>query len=266
MTNGTTLALAALSAAVLASSAALPTTAAITVQTATRTIPTANPHALSPLPSTIASDVKSFLSSYQPDAAAAATHAAIAHFRDFPDEGLCTQPDPCFSVSRVGFAHIQDQSALTIPQMDELLHTILSKPEVTFDRRSDPDTILIGTKIETSNLTLKVIARAGHMPSSLLAGTVFDLFKAQGLGSESNAVRGLGVGGGEHDRSVMGLCVYPSGTNSTTAINFCYGKELDGTHRPTSPSTPANQKRGISLEGIVAGFCGLVDVPLLCPS
>lgn len=262
-------ALLAMSVAQSVTAAALPSTSTVStiarVQAVTAVVPAANPTALAPVPSDVAADVHSFLDKYQPDAHEASLHATAAGLDGFPNEGLCTQSYPCFSVSRVGLVKFDSAPSFAIPQMDALLKAVLARDEITLDQASNPQTILSGTKLATADFTLEVIAPAGTISAARLAGTVFDLFKAQGLQATSNAVRGMGVGGGSDGKAPMALCVFPSGAEGKAASNFCYGKELDGTLSATSTDPTPGLERRFSILGIAAGLCSLIDIPLICP-
>lgn len=248
-------------AAQLAASTPMPSSASAwaPVSTISSTVATADVQRLPATPNDLAPGLKSFLDKYQADAAEASNYSQKAGLHDFPSTALCTQDYPCFSVMSIALANFGSGTSLGQSQIDGLLQAVLAGGDIAFNQESNPSTILSGTKITNSALTLDVIAPAGSIPAPLLAGAVFDLFKARGLQGETDGIRGVGASNGQPS---MALCVYPANADATAVTNFCHGRQLDGTVGSQAGSSVSKR----SLDSLLSTFCAFIDLPLLCPS
>lgn len=252
-------------AAVPVARRAATTTTWAPVQAATSVVPVASASALASPAQPLDDGTRAFLDRYQPDSNAAAQLPGSAALDAFPATGLCMQEYPCFSVDRVAFATFDAPSGLTQTQAGQLLDAILAQPNISTDA-SRPNTVVNGARIVASDLTLDVMAPSGALDSAVLAGSVFDLVKAQGLQPGTDAIRGVAASTQPGALPTMGLCVYPTGADAGAAANFCQGKELDGsaTVSSTTAGGPSKAKR-FSVDELLTGFCAHIDIPLICP-
>lgn len=224
-----------------------------------------NTQSLAHAPSNLTSGTRAFLDAYQPYSTVADAFTGSKKGDRFSSTGHCYSEYPCFSVNHGAVASVGSQPEVSADQMSALLDSVLAMQYVTFDH-SHPDMALSGFKTSQQGATLEVIAPNGILPSSILAGMAFDMFKLQSNNARMNAIRAVQAPSDGQPQPTMALYVYPDLGSSTADIkavqNFCVGKELDGT---ITPANPQLSKR-FSIDGLLGGFCAFIDVPLICPS
>lgn len=214
--------------------------------------------ALQPTPSNLSSSLRLFLDKYQPVANAASARIGAKDEALFTSAGHCFAEFPCFSVERGAMATIGSQEEVTQEQVSAILDRLTSSPTVSFE--PDASTMLSGLKLTANQATLQVIAAQGTVPSSFLAGMVFDMYKMQHDNPTTNSIRAIQAKSDGEERPFVALCLYPEGADATQARNFCLGKELDGS--PT-PLTQSKTKR-FSIEHGLSFLCGLIQIPIIC--
>lgn len=214
--------------------------------------------ALRPVPADLSSSLHMFLEKYQPLANAASAQIGAKQSAVFTSAGHCFTDYPCFSVERGAMASIGDKEEVSQEQVSAILDRLTTTPTVTFEH--DATAMLSGLKLTHNQATLEVIATQGTMPSNLLAGMVFDMYKMQHDDPSTNSIRAVQAATDGQERPFVALCLYPEGANAAEARNFCLGNELDG-QRTTL--TQDKSKR-FSIEHGLNFLCGLVKLPLLC--
>jgi hypothetical protein len=205
-------------------------------------------------------NTEDFLEKYQKYSQKASDFIGSKNLDSFPSAGTCFAEYPCFSIGKPGVAKIGDKPELSQDQFDGLAREILSVPQITFDQ-SNHDTVLNGLKKTYHGAVLEVVAPPGTMSSEVLIGMAFDMFKVQSGSTSTNSVRATQAATDGQQEPLLAMCLYPEGIDNNVAQNFCTGKELDGS--PMAKATRPLDKR-FSLDGILTGFCQLVDIPLLC--
>lgn len=216
-----------------------------------------NVAALRPAPSDLSSSLRSFLQKYQPLANMASEKIGAKNQAIFTSAGHCFAEFPCFSVERGAMATIGDQEEVTQEQLSAILDHLVLSPTITFEHNSS--TSLSGLKLTINHATLEVIAAHGSVPSSFLAGMVFDMYKMQHEDPATNSIRAVQAQTDGEERPFVALCVYPEGADAAQAHNFCLGSDLE-----TSTATAQTMEKRFSLEGLFGGICSFFQVPLLC--
>jgi hypothetical protein len=117
-----------------------------------------------------------------------------------------------------------------------------------------------GLKVTANQATLEVIASQGTVPSNVLAGMVFDMYKMQHDDPATNAIRAVQAKPDGQERPFVALCLYPEGVDATQAHNFCLRNGLDGS---PMPYTRALAKR-FSFEHGIQFLCRMIPVLILC--
>lgn len=236
------------------------------VQLLPQTVQGPNANALAKTPSNLASTTKSFLDTYQPRSSVASDFIGPKNGAHFSSAGYCFAEYPCFSVNQGAMASIGTKAEVTAEQMSALLDSVLTQDHVTFDH-STMTSMLSGFKTTKNGATLEIVAPAGTMSSSVVAGMAFDMFKLQSNNAQTNSIRAVQTPSDGHPAPIMALCVYPdqgSDTTHLTAIqNFCVGKELDGS---VAPASQRMTKRDFSIGALLGDVCSVIDLPILCPS
>jgi hypothetical protein len=214
--------------------------------------------ALRPAPSDLSSSLRSFLEKYQPLANSASEQIGAKNQAVFTSAGHCFAEFPCFSVERGAMATIGDQEEVTQEQLSAILDRLVLSPTVTFEH--DASTPLSGLKLTVNHATLEVVAAHGSVPSTFLAGMVFDMYKMQHDDPATNSIRAVQAQTDGVERPFVALCVYPEGADPTQAHDFCLGSDLVG---GTMAATQAKEKR-FSFERLLGGVCSILDFPLVC--
>jgi hypothetical protein len=191
------------------------------------------PHikALAHTPKNLTSTTRAFLDAYQPYSTVANNFTGVKNGDKFSSTGLCFSEYPCFSVNHGAVASVGTKPKVTNDQISALLDSVLAAQYVTFDH-THHDKVSTGFKTSKNGATLEVIAPAGILPSFVLAGMAFDMFKLQPNNAHTNSIRVMQAPSEIQPNPEMALCVYPDlGSNKAdikAMQNFCAGKELDG--------------------------------------
>jgi hypothetical protein len=216
-----------------------------------------NTAALQPAPANLPSTARSFLQKYQPLADAASAKIGEKSEAVFTSAGHCFTEFPCFSVERGAMASIGTQEEVTQEQVSAILDRIMSAPTATYAPTSS--NMLSGLKLTAKQATLEVIAAQGTVPSTFLAGMVFDMYKMQHDDPATNAIRAVQAKTDGQERPFVAICLYPEGADANQAHNFCLGNKLDG-----SPMSPTSKAKRFSIEHGLNFLCGIIPIPLLC--
>jgi hypothetical protein len=217
-----------------------------------------NTSALQSAPANLPSNTRSFLEKYQPLADAASAKLGAKSEAVFTSAGHCFAEFPCFSVERGAMASIGSLEEVTQEQVSAILDRIMSSPTVAY--KPSASNMLSGLKLTANQATLEVIASQGTVPSSFLAGMVFDMYKMQHNDPATNAIRAVQAKTDGQERPFVALCLYPEGADATQAHNFCLGNSLDGS---PMPHAQGNAKR-FSIEHGLNFLCGIIPIPLVC--
>ena len=217
-----------------------------------------NTSALHSAPANLSSSTRSFLQKYQPLADAASANIGAKSEATFTSAGHCFAEFPCFSVERGAMVSIGTQEEVTQEQVSAILDRLMSAPTATYAPTFA--NLVSGLKITANQATLEVIAGQGTVPSNVLAGMVFDMYKMQHDDPATNAIRAVQAKPDGQERPFVALCLYPEGVDATQAHNFCLGNSLDGS---PMPHTHAPAKR-FSIEHGLSFLCGIIPIPILC--
>jgi hypothetical protein len=215
---------------------------------------------LTAAPTTLPQAEKAFLDKYQPLSNDASAFIGSKNGDNFTSSGLCFSEYPCFSVDFASTVGIGSTAPISQVQMAGLLDAITAMPVVQFDQAST-DSPLNGFKVTSNGVVFEVISSPGMVSSSVMAGVAFDLYKIQGDDSKSNSIRGLLAATDNAPNPFKALCLYPEAADAGMAGDFCAARDPFG----ASEKVAKLAKRGLSVAGLLSGFCGLVDVPILCP-
>jgi hypothetical protein len=217
-----------------------------------------NTGALHSAPANLSSSTRSFLQKYQPLANATSANIGAKSKAMFTSAGHCFAKFPCFSVERGAIASIGTQEEVTQEQVSAILDRLMSAPTATYAPTFA--NMVSRLKVTANQATLKVITSQGTVPSNVLAGMVFNMYKMQHDDLATNAIRAVQAKLDGQERPFVALCLYPKGVDATQAHNFCLGNGLDGS---SMPHTRALAKR-FSFEHGIQFLCGIIPVPILC--
>jgi hypothetical protein len=218
-----------------------------------------NTSALPHVPSNLPAQEKAFLDKYQPASDAASKFIGQKSRDRFASAGYCFSEYPCFSVENAAAVSIDNVPFITQTQASQMMDHILAQPRIHFEGPTANHSFT-GLKLTVGNVVLDVISPPGIVPSKVMAGFVFDMYKMQSGDPSTNSIRALQAASDTAPYANVAFCLYPAGINETAALNFCVGKELDGTLKKAAQ----NAKR-FSLDGLFNDFCNFLDIPVLCP-
>jgi hypothetical protein len=114
--------------------------------------------------------------------------------------------------------------AITTDQISALLDQMTANASVTYDQ-SNHDSVFNSYKTTApGGATLEVIASPGSMDSRVTASMVFDMYKLQSADSSTNSIRAVQAATDDQAPPMLALYLYPAGTDTMAAQNFCAGK------------------------------------------
>lgn len=203
-----------------------------------------------------------FLRKYQPLSEATLGSIRPVSEAVFSSTGSCFSKYPCFTVERAAVAAIGDKEEVNRDQVSAILDSLNSTSSIVVTQDDNPATLYPSYTKTIQGATLQIIALPGELPTDILGGLVFDLFKLQSDNPLTNSIRAVQAKTDGKERPFLALCLYPEGIDETQAYNFCIGNELDGSPSPYTPTSHVDKR--LSLEGLINFGCGLIQIPLLC--